>query len=113
MLNAHIVSPSVVAVIILLPGQSAGVRKWSIDHLLVRGPSTLRPGIWSMSRSPLYVWIENPAMASTPKDTGLIGESISSLLGVGIVNLASVQPRLIISVFTPLFGGILDQSSIS
>ncbi len=73
--NAHIVRPSVVAVIILLQGQSAGVCKWPIDTLLVGGPSTLRPCIWSISRSPLYVWIGNPAVASTPQDTGLIGES--------------------------------------
>ncbi len=52
-------------------------------------------------------------MASTSQDTGLTGESTSSLLGVCIIELADVRLRLIIGVLTPLFGRILGQSSIS
>ncbi len=75
--NAHIVCPPKVAVIILLSGQSAWVHKRPIDPLLARGPPTLRPGIEPVARSPFHFWIRDPAMASTPQDTGLTGESNS------------------------------------
>ncbi len=88
--NAHIVSPSKVAVMILLSGQSGWVHKRSIDLLLVRGPSAFRPGMRPVARLPLHVWIGNAAMASTPQDTGRTGESNPSLYGISIIELTGL-----------------------
>ncbi len=74
-------------VVVLISGQSTWVRKRPIDPLFAQGLSILRPGIRPVARSPLHVWIGDPAMASTPQDAGLTGEPNFSHFGISVIEL--------------------------